>query len=345
MSLCTRVWPAPNVWPVQIKFALTAFAVSLATIIELPEFFDAPGKPFLLYFIMSALCALAFGHRFGLLAIAASSVLSVLFFDPVYAFRLSNRKDLIDIIAFTLVGSTGVLTLAKIGASIIAGDRIREQKSSRLILREMAHRVANNFASATAILERASTTVHDIDARRALGDALNQLHIFGRIHQQLRPDADGNLSVDCKEFIGGLCTALEETAARAAHLKFEHSNLNIALSLPQAVALGLIINELVTNAAKYAFPGARRGTITVSMKAYGKKCHVRVADDGAGKALEAKGSGRGLRLVEGLAQQLEGSFCIESSSAGTTAEIRFPLPQISYKPLQHTSSIDDCCLN
>lgn len=321
-------WPPSNVWPVQIKFALTAFAVALATIIELPETFDAPGKPFLLYFIMCTLCALAFGHRFGLLAIAASSVLSVLFFDPVYIFWLSNRKDLIDIVAFALVGSAGVLILSRIGASIIAGDRIREQKTSRLMLREMAHRVANNFASATSILERASTTVHDIDAKRALDDALNQLHIFARVHQQLQADTDGNLSVDCKEFIAGLCVALEESAARTAHLKFEHFNINIPLSLPQAVALGLIINELVTNSIKYAFSDARRGTITVSVRAWGEKCHVWVADDGAGMADEAKGGGRGLGLVQGLAQQLEGHFCIESSPAGTAAEIRFPLAQV-----------------
>jgi uncharacterized protein DUF4118 len=95
------------------KFVLTAFAVATVTIIELPESFDAPGKPFLLYFIMSALCALAFGGRFGLFAIAASSVLSALFFDPVCSFWVSDHKDLIDIIGFSLIGSASVMTLAK----------------------------------------------------------------------------------------------------------------------------------------------------------------------------------------------------------------------------------------
>jgi len=328
-AICMRAWPATNVWPGQIKFALTAFAVAIATIIELPESFDAPGKPFLLYFIISALCALAFGHGFGLFAIATSSVLSALFFEPVHTFWLSNQKDLIDIIAFALVGSASVLTLARIKASITAGVRVREQKTSRLMLSEMAHRVANNFASATSIIKRASITVHDIDAKRALDEALNQLHIFSSVHNQLRPDRDGSLCVDCKEFSGSLCAALKRTTARSAHLKFEHSTINIALSLPRAIALGLIINELVANSAKYAFPGARRGTIIITLKGRGKECHVCVADDGVGKAVEVNGGGRGLELVEGLAQQLDGSFCMETSSGGTLGKIRFPLPRMT----------------
>lgn len=191
----------------------------------------------------------------------------------------------------------------------------------------MAHRVANNFASATAILERASTIVHDIDAKRALDDALNQLHIFARVHNQLRPERDGNLYVDGKEFIGGLCAALEKTTGCAADLRFEHSTVSMALSLSQAVAVELIINELVTNSAKYAFPDARRGTIIVTLKVHGKECQVRVADDGAGKAVEVKGGGRGLKLVEGLAQQL--AVCMASSSAGTIGKVCFPLPKIT----------------
>ncbi len=328
-AVCIRAWPDSDLWPGQIKFVLTALAVAIATVIEVPASFDAPGKPFLLYFIMSALCALAFGLRFGLFGIAASSVLSALFFDPLYSFWVANQKDLIEIIAFALVGSASVLTLAKIKASITGGVRGREQKINRLMLSEMAHRVANNFAAATAILERASLTIHDINAKRALDDALNQLHIFASVHNQLRPDRDGNPCVDCIEFIGGLCAALESTTARAAQLRFEHSTISIALTLPQAIALGLIINELVTNSAKYAFPGPRRGSILVTLQVYGNECDFCVADDGVGKAVDVKGGGRGLRLVEGLVQQLDGSFCMETSSEGTRGKIRFPLPRMT----------------
>ncbi|MGA7324533.1 MAG: histidine kinase dimerization/phosphoacceptor domain -containing protein, partial [Rhodomicrobium sp.] len=292
----TNMSPDRDAWPKEAKLAITALAVATATFIELPESFDAPGKPFLLYFIASALCTVAFGQSLGLLAIGASSVLSVLFFDPVYTFWLSNQKDFIDIIVFALIGGGSLLGLARIKTAIMADVRGREQQTSRLMLSEMAHRVANNFAAAVGILRRVSTTVHDADAKVALYDALNQLHIFASVHSQLQPDREGKPCVDCIEFIGSLCAALEQTSAREANLRFEHSATSLTLPLPQAVALGLIINELVTNSAKYAFPGNRRGNIIVTLMVHEKECLVRVDDNGTGKA--AKGVGRGLVLVE-----------------------------------------------
>ena len=91
--------------------------------------------------------------------------------------------------------------------------------------------------------------------------------------------------------------------------------------------MGLIINELVANSAKYAFPGTRRGTIIITLKVHDKECHVCVADDGVGKAVEVKGGGRGLELVEGLAQQLDGSFCMETSIRGNPRQDTLSITQ------------------
>jgi two-component sensor histidine kinase len=207
----------------------------------------------------------------------------------------------------------------------MAGVRVREQQTSRLLLSEMAHRVANNFASVISIVGRTSAAIHDADAKRALEEALNQLRIFASVHNQLRPGRDAHLQVDSEEFIGGLCAALEKTIAPGAHLSFEHPAASTPLKLSQATALGLIINELVTNSAKYAFLDGHGGKIIVTFAVLDRECRLCVADNGAGKAVEAKGSGRGLKLVNGLAQQLSGGFSIECSPEGTRGEIRFPL--------------------
>jgi two-component sensor histidine kinase len=328
LNLCfRRALPGIDDWRWQIKFTVTAFAVAIATIIELPDSFDAPGKPFLLYFIVSVLCTLAFGVRAGLLAIAASATLSTIFFDPVFSFWVSNPKDVADIAVFAAIGSINVLTLAWIKAANAADVRSREQQTSRLLLSEMAHRVANNFASVISIVGRTSAAIHDADAKRTLEDALNQLRIFASIHNQLRPGRDGDLQVDSKEFIGGLCAALEKTIGERAHLSFEHAATSIPLQLPQAVALGLIINELVTNSAKYAFLDSHGGTIIVTLVVREWDCHLCVADNGTSKAAGLRGSGRGLKLVNGLAQQLSGGFSIHTSPQGTRGEVRFPLPK------------------
>jgi two-component sensor histidine kinase len=282
----------------------------------------------LLYFIVSVLCTLAFGVRAGLLAIASSAILSTFFFfDPAFSFWVSNPKDVINIAAFAAIGSVSVLTLAWLEASNRADVRGREQQTSRLLLSEMAHRVANNFASAISIVGRTSAAISDADAKRALDDALNQLRIFASVHNQLRPGGDGDLQVDSKEFIGGLCAALEKTIGQSTHLSFEHPAASIAFKLPQAIALGLIINELVTNSAKYAFLDGRSGTIIVTLAVQGGDCHLCVADNGTGKAAEVRGGGRGLRLVNGLVQQLGGSFTIDTSPQGTRGVTRFPLPK------------------
>jgi two-component sensor histidine kinase len=319
-------------WPEEAKVSITAFAVAVATVIELPDSFDAPGKPFLLYFIISSFCALAFGLRAGLLAIATSSILSALFFEPVLSFKISNQSDQNCIFAFAAIGSANVLALARIKASIAARVRVREEQKSRLILSEMAHRVANNFSAAVSIIGRSSASVHDAGAKRALDDALNQLYIFASVHNQLRPDRDGNLIVDSKEFIGGLCAALEKTITSETSLRFQHSAASIALALPQAVSLGLIVNELVTNSVKYAFSKGYPGTIDVSVTVLGSECHVCVADNGTGIASKVNGSGRGLRLVEGLAVQLGGSFSLEKSTGGTLGRVRFSLPRDNATP-------------
>src|SRR5262249_11338023 len=252
---------------------------------------------FLLYFIVSVLCTLAFDVRAGLLAIAASAALSTLFFDPVFSFWVSNPRDVINIAAFALIGSISVLTLAWLKASNTADVRVRERQTSRLLLSEMAHRVANNFASVISIVGRTSAEIHDASAKRALQDALNQLHIFANVHNQLRPGRDGDLQVDSNEFIGGLCAALRKTIAPSAHLSFEHPAAGIPLKLPQAIALGLIINELVTNSVKYAFSERHSGTIIVTLAVREGYCELCVADNGTGRAAEAKDHGMGLGLV------------------------------------------------
>jgi two-component system, sensor histidine kinase PdtaS len=317
-------------WPKPKELAFIALALVGATLVELPESFDLPGKPFLLYSILCTLCTLIFGLRAGLIAVGGSSLLSTLFFDPVLTFRLSKQEDFISVVAFAAIASASALVLAWIKALIATRASVGEKQKNRLMLSEMAHRVANNFASATALIGRTSATIHDVDAKRALDDAVNQLHIFASIHNQLRPDSDGNLFVDSHEFIGGLCAALEKTSSREKHLRFAHPKKSITLPLAQAVALGLIINELVTNSIKYAFPEGDPGTIDVTFESHGTTCHVCVADNGVGKSGEVRGGGRGLRLVEGLAEQIGGSFSVETSSEGTSSSICFSLPRTGH---------------
>jgi two-component system, sensor histidine kinase PdtaS len=96
----------------------------------------------------------------------------------------------------------------------------------------------------------------------------------------------------------------------------------------RAVPVGLIINELLTNALKYAFPDERTGTVSVRFTREAEGFCLRVTDDGVGMAPDrpANGSGLGQRLVRSMVTQLEGSYAIEpdAGTPGTVATVRFP---------------------
>ena len=89
------------------------------------------------------------------------------------------------------------------------------------------------------------------------------------------------------------------------------------------------MNELVTNALKYAFPGATKGTVTVTLKRVPGELRLTVADDGKGIDIRRADSGLGGRLVEGFAQQLGGQVERESGSQGTTVRLTLPSPEDS----------------
>ena len=101
------------------------------------------------------------------------------------------------------------------------------------------------------------------------------------------------------------------------------------LPTDRAIPIGLIVNELVTNAVKYAFPGEAKGTVKVTLKRVPGELRLTVADDGHGLDPRRADSGVGGRLVEGFAQQLGGQVARESDSRGTTVRLIFPLGESS----------------
>jgi two-component sensor histidine kinase len=96
------------------------------------------------------------------------------------------------------------------------------------------------------------------------------------------------------------------------------------LPTDRAIPIGLIVNELVTNAVKYGFPGEATGTVTVTLKRLPGELRLTVADDGQGLDPRRPDSGLGGRLVDRLAQQLGGQVERKSDSRGTAVQLIFP---------------------
>jgi two-component sensor histidine kinase len=97
-----------------------------------------------------------------------------------------------------------------------------------------------------------------------------------------------------------------------------------SLPVDRAIPLGLIVNELVTNAVKYAFPGEPKGTIAVTLKRFAGELRLTVADDGQGADPQRADSGFGGRLVDSFARQLGGQVERVSSNKGTSVCLTLP---------------------
>jgi two-component sensor histidine kinase len=317
-------------WPLSICLAAAASAVVLAYLFQLPIERQVPGEPFLLFLLVVIASTLAFGASAGFLAAALSTVFSILFFEPAGSFALWYAADLIKIELYAVVATCSVIAFAHLGNAVIAARenaeglrRLNESKS--ILLRELAHSVANNFASVAALIHLRSMTITDAQARSVLDEAVEQIRVMGLVHQRLRA-GDRDVSLGSRAFLENLCDELKQSMARGRQISIECDVTDLLLTTHQAISMGLIVNELVTNAIKYAFPDDRRGRIRVGFAVFeNKQLRLRVEDDGIGFAGQPQRSdGLGQELVKGLALELGGYLEVKSSEKGSEFLLRMP---------------------
>lgn len=202
-------------------------------------------------------------------------------------------------------------------------DALAERET---VLRELHHRVKNSLGTAESLIALERDRVRDDAARKALSDAELRLHAISALYDRLdrfaRVDA-----IDVGAYLRGIVDMIS-TAYLRGDGKVRVRALIEDAELPSraAMPLGLIANELVTNALKYAFPEGRSGLVSVSLAGSGEGYELVVADDGIGCSPcgEARGSGLGLELVRMLAAQLGGGVGFDCER-GFRATVRFPI--------------------
>ena len=318
-------------WPWWIRLALTGAVLMATFLFQIPLEREVPGEPFLLFFLVVVGATLIFGRNVGLLAAGLSALLSVFFFEPFGSFAIEHAADVIKVELYALLAGCCVIGFASLVDALIAANEKttaleRSDESKSILLRELAHGVANNFASVAALISIRSATVSDSNAKSVLDDAIDQVTVMARVHRRLRAGGQG-LLLDSETFMRELCEDLNASAARGRPLAIACSADSRPLSMDQAVLLGLIVNELVTNAIKHAFPDGRTGHVRVGFEARDGRSELRVEDDGIGLDGCQGRLGMGQELVRGLAHQLGGDLQVQSSKRGTS--FRLSIPYIS----------------
>ena len=315
-------------WPIWARLALAAAALFTTFLFQIPLEREVPGEPFLLFFLVVIGATLAFGRGVGLLTVGLSALLSIFFFEPFGSLAIWHAADVIKIELYAVLAGCCVVGFASLADALINADektKALEQSdlNKSMLLRELAHGVANNFASVAALISIKSASVSDSNAKSVLDDAIEQVTVMARVHRRLRSDGHGVL-LDSGTFIRELCDDLNASAARGRPLSIECRADSRPLLMDQAVLLGLIVNELVTNAIKHAFPDNRLGHIRVGFEAIGSQARLAVEDDGIGLVARAQANGMGQELVRGLAHQLGGDLEVQSTKSGTSFRLSIP---------------------
>ena len=193
-------------------------------------------------------------------------------------------------------------------------QKIKElEKEKSLLLKEIHHRVKNNLQVISSLLNLQSIYIQDPTAKQAVQAGQHRVKTMALIHQRLY-QGENLTSIEMKAYLRDLCKSLWATLGISQHeVAYSCSMEELELDVDTAIPIGLIVNELVTNSLKFAFPEKTGGSICVILKEDRERSVMRleVKDDGIGinKSLSAGGTHSfGSQLVELLCQQLGASL-------------------------------------
>ncbi|HOP63426.1 MAG TPA: PAS domain S-box protein [Spirochaetota bacterium] len=198
-------------------------------------------------------------------------------------------------------------------------------KEKELLLKEVHHRIKNNMGSIASLLYLQSDTLEDAASIEAITDARNRVISMMGLYEMLYRSEDCR-SVSVFEYLCNLIDKISSTFIGDARISIEKDIDDFKLDSSKLFPVGMIINELFTNALKYAFPGRKSGSIEVRMKKLSARTvEVMVRDSGIGLPEEVKmgrAKGFGISLVNMLVQQLNGKLSIGKND-GTEFRVSF----------------------
>jgi two-component system, sensor histidine kinase PdtaS len=203
-------------------------------------------------------------------------------------------------------------------AQAMSRDLSIELRERDVLFNELHHRVANQLHAVTGALELARRRTTDPSAHAELDKAVGRIAALVATNRQLSIDFVAR-EISLGAYLARLCEGL----ARPDNVQIVHAIHDASVPLRIAVRLGLIVNELVTNALKHAFAGGG-GRCSVGFSIADAEGVLTVADNGRGMQGRRPGSS-GTGLIESLTRQIDGRLSIETGPDGTTVTVRFPL--------------------
>ncbi len=233
--------------------------------------------------------------------------------------RLTGRHNELGRLARSFMAMKGRLD-ESFGA--LAGS-LREKE---VLLKEVHHRVKNNLQIVSSILSLRAGSLEDEESLRAFEECQERIQAMALVHEEVY-QTGSFVELDMSGYLERICDTLRTGRAAASCMRIESLvRPDSMMPLDKAIPAGLVVNELVTNAIKHAFPAGRPGSVTVSLERGADGWVLAVADDGIGPGnWPGRGTGIGTMLVEGLVAQTGGRLERgPGPSGGTVVTVSIP---------------------
>lgn len=206
-------------------------------------------------------------------------------------------------------------------------------KEKTVLLQEVHHRVKNNMQVIASIINLQAAKLDDKEMLKVFNDLRSRIHSMASVHEQLYR-AERFSEIDFSDYIKNICNYLLRLySISAGRIQMDVNVEDISIGIDQAVPCALILNELISNALKYAYPEDRKGILYISFSfdEITEIYHLQIRDDGVGipkEFEERKGGSLGMTLVNALVKQLYGTLDIANDN-GSMFTIEFPLKKQS----------------
>lgn len=246
-------------------------------------------------------------------------------------FMYKDQEFWLELFINPIFDTEGVISEISLVAHDITDKKISEKgivdslKEKEILLKEIHHRVKNNLQVISSILNLQSSFIQDKKMLDVLQESRNRIRSMAIIHEDLYRTANF-ASINFANYILNLATnlvSLYRMSEENVELKYELDEIDLVLD--QAVPCGLLVNEIISNSIKYAFPENSKGVIFISLKEDDGQIELKVTDNGIGlpKDFVIENSDTlGLQLVLTLVDQLDGQIEIDGTN-GTEILIKF----------------------
>jgi PAS domain S-box-containing protein len=197
-------------------------------------------------------------------------------------------------------------------------------KEKEILMKEIHHRTKNNLTIISSLLNLQSRYINDKEALDVFKESQNRARSMALIHEKLYSSGDLR-KIDFGEYIRSLTTELFHSYKTSSGIKLNMHIDNVDLDINTSVPLALIVNEIVTNSLKYAFPDKKKGTISVNFNRKSDELQLIVADNGIGfpNHVDFKNTNSlGMQLVNSLTEQIDGKIMLDETE-GTKFIINF----------------------